>query len=70
MTTIKDADDTPLSHGERVSDAQITLWQSERTSDTETSQSLSIEAYTVSFPFITVLLGKQRKAKKTQASIA
>ena len=50
LTTIKDADDTPLSRGERLSDARITFPQSDRTGDTETLQSLSDEAYTADFP--------------------
>ena len=57
VTIIKDADDTPLSHGERVSDVRIIFLQSERTSDTETSQSLSDEAHTVNFPSITWQVG-------------
>ena len=56
MTTINDADDAPLSDGERLSDARIIPRQSERTTDTETSQSLRDEAHTVSFPFITVVV--------------
>ena len=55
MTTIKDAEDAPLSDEERVSDARIIPRQSERTTDTETSQSLSDEAHTVRFPFITLV---------------
>ena len=57
VTTIKDADDTPLSQGERVSDARIIFPQSDRTSDTETLQSLSDEAHTASFPSITQYSG-------------
>ena len=47
MTNIKYADDAPLSDGERVSDPRIIPRQSKRTSDNETSQSLSDEAHTV-----------------------
>ena len=52
MTNIKDADDAPLSQGERVSDARIISRQSERIMETETSQSLSDEDHTVIFPLL------------------
>ena len=56
MTTIKDAEDAPLSHKERVSDARIIPRQSERNMDTETSQSLSNEVHTVIFHILHNLL--------------
>ena len=56
MTNIKEADDAPLSEGERVGDARIISRQSEITSDTETSQSLSDESHTVYFPCITEMI--------------